>query len=109
MITIYIISVLISCLIGAFFLIYGIDSREPYPFFMIKAFSEPSVRFIIYLLLYIVSTYEGTSNIFAIISMLTITTLHLDIINLAGDCIFCEQESIGKNGSTTSDVVGRTE
>jgi hypothetical protein len=58
---------------------YSIDMKRTYPFWIMRLFSEPYIRFLLYTLVYVLSCYNiQVSLLFGIIVVL----LHIDYINL---------------------------
>ena len=60
--------------------VFGLDMKEPYPKGMIKAYSEPYVRFLAYLSVYLISFYNTSISFVLLIGVLL---LHIDYVNLA--------------------------
>jgi hypothetical protein len=59
--------------------VFSIDIKEPYPKKIIELFSEPSVRFLVYLAIYFISIYNLKIGLSLIIIVLL---LHMDYIML---------------------------
>lgn len=57
---------------------FALDMRVPYPPEVIKAFHQPVVRLIMYILLFLVAYYNP---IVSLLLAVCIITLHIDIIN----------------------------
>lgn len=59
--------------------IFALDMKEPYPFFIIKLYSEPYVRFLSYMIVYALTFYN---NVIAIMVFIGVLLLNLDYVNL---------------------------
>lgn len=59
---------------------YGLDMKEPYPQMFIKLFSEPIVRFILYISIFLLAQYVSVTA--AILVLLMVVLLHIDYTNL---------------------------
>lgn len=77
----------ITILALLFFIIadYGVDVKRPYPLWAISYFDEPLVRFMLYVLVYLVASW---SNSVSILLAICVVFLHVDHINLARKAIF---------------------
>lgn len=64
---------------------YGIDFKKPYPQLIIAYFDEPLVRFMSYILVYLVASW---SNNVSVLFAICVLFLHIDHINLARQAIF---------------------
>ena len=58
---------------------YGLRMRKPYPRLIMTYFSEPFVRFLTYIVLYIVCIYNAILGLFLGIAIIL---LHFDYINI---------------------------
>lgn len=58
---------------------YSIDMKRIYPYWMMQAFSEPYIRFLLYTLVYVLSCYNIQISLFLGI---IVVLLHIDYINL---------------------------
>ena len=57
-----------------------IDMKQVYPRFMIDTFYEPYVRFLAYILIYLIAHYNFT---IALLCMVALLSFHIDFTNLS--------------------------
>lgn len=60
--------------------IYCLDMKKPFPPALIKSFSEPYIRLLSYIIVYLISLYN---NVIALLCLITLLLFHVDYINLA--------------------------
>jgi len=58
---------------------YGLDMKHPYPVGVIKTFSEPYARFLLYSIIYGISLYN---DVLALALSVGAMLLHVDYLNL---------------------------
>jgi hypothetical protein len=58
---------------------YGVDMKKLYPVWVIQYFAEPLVRFIMYVVIYLIACYNPIIALF--LALITIF-IHIDLINL---------------------------
>lgn len=62
-----------------FIAIFSVDIKEPYPKSVIKMWAEPYIRFLAVIAIYLITLYNPTMGILALLGVLL---LHLDYLNL---------------------------
>lgn len=75
-----VVNLIILLLVIILISIYGLDVKEPYPKNVVLFFSEPYVRVISYLVLYLVSLYNYTISF---VLTIMVILLHNDYVMLA--------------------------
>lgn len=70
---------LVQAILVGFLLVFGVNLQTPYPMWIIRMYDIPIVRFLSYLSLYVVLSWDVTSGILFALSLMFI---HIDMMVL---------------------------